>query len=280
MIGTPTMPDLPTDYASFLARQRAVQHTPLAAHLLNGQTFWLRRANTFTHPVRGGLLALAARLSRTPALRPLPPAPMAREVEQLREFSRYDIPVPEIVASDEGGFLLRDPNDEAQTCLPLSEALLQVSGADATLGLWLQGLALLDTLHAAGLSLGGALAGDLLVCSNGTLACTHLDASALRTLSAELCQVRDALGWLWSTAGLLHQAGLREAARPLWNAWVARPVRSDAFRSALAQHLLRLSWLRYLPPDSRWGSAIYQMRAGYELAVRPRYGDATAPDTP
>jgi len=53
-------------------------------------------------------------------------------------------------------------------------------------------------------------------------------------------------------------------------------VRGHAFRTALTQHLSRLSWLRYLPPDSRWGSATYQMRAAYEQATRPRYGEAPA----
>lgn len=274
------MPDPTPDYHAFLAQHLPGQREPLASHLLPGGRVWLRRCSPPAHPLRTRLLALVARLSNCPALQPQPGADAAAEIRQLEVLIAHGLCVPTLLASNAQGWLMADPQGSDGASTPLDAALHHAAdhSGGAALALWRQGLALLDALHAAGLSLGGALASDLLLRTDGLPACTHIDTGATRALSPELCQVRDALAWLWSTAGILHQAGLREAARAPWNAWVANPVRGDAFRAALARHLARLSWLRYLPPDTRWGRNLYRMRAAYELAVPPRYGDTSQPD--
>ena len=272
------MPTTPPDHAAFLAQHLPAQREPLACHATDGGYVWLRRTAAPAHPLQRGGLALAARLSHTPALRPSVPADGAAALDGLRTLAAHGLRVPDVLAQDGAGFLLRDPDGGARPCMTLDAALhaAAAEGAGPALALWRQGLALMDHAHAAGLSLGGAFAGDLLVCADGALACTRAEAIAAPLPAPELRQVRDALAYLWSTAAPLHQAGLREAARPVWREWVASPVRGEPFRGALAQHLSRLSWLRYLPPDSRWGSAIYQMRAAYEQAMAPRYGEAPA----
>jgi len=274
------MADLHPDYTAFLAQHLPAQHARLACHALDGGHVWLWRASASRHPMQRRSLALVAGLSRAPALRPLPAVDAAAQRRGLRILQDHGLRAPQVLASHGDGLLLRAPGGGARLPATLDAALQAAAGEDAgaLLALWQQGLAVLDAAHAAGLGLGGALACGLLVGADGQLACTDVDPAPAAAPAPELRQVRDALGYLWSTAGCLHQAGLREAARPLWSAWVARPVRGDAFRAALAQHLARLSWLRYLPPDSRWGSGIYQMRAAYDQAVTPRYGEDPAPD--
>lgn len=272
------MADLQPDYAAFLAQHLPAQTAQLACYALGDSHVWLWRAGALGHPVQRRLLALVARLSHTPALRLPPAADVATQRQGLQALDAHGLRAAQVLASHDGGLLLRDPG--SGSCTPATlEAALHTAGsdsADALLALWRQGLALIDAAHAAGLSLRGALASDLRVCADQGLACTGVDGAGANPLPIELRQVRDALGYLWSTAGCLHLAGQREAARPLWDAWVTSPVRGDAFRATLAQHLSRLSWLRYLPPDSRWGSATYQMRAAYEQATRPRYGETPA----
>lgn len=259
------------DHAAFLAQHLPTQRQHLACHELGGQQVWLWR----TAPSSHRLLALVARLSHTPALRPLPSAKRTADLAaELAQLSAHGLRTPHVLAHGAAGLLMQVPGDTGHGAITLEAALhaAALEGADAVLALWQRGLALMDAVHASGLSLGGAPTDTLLVDENEPLICAGLDASAPEALTPELRQVRDALAYLWATAGHLHQAGLRDRARPLWRDWVARPVRGDAFRAALARHLARLSWLRYLPPDSRWGSATYQMRAAYELATTPRYG--------
>ena len=272
MIDPPhAMPITPPDYDAFLARHLRAQSQRLACHELEGRQVWLWRAAPSSHRA----LALVARLSHTPALRPLAPtrapADLAAELQQLQA---QGVRTPRVLACHASGLLMRMPGDITPNATTLDAALhaAALEGADRVLALWQRGLALMGRVHASGLSLGGTPASTLLADAQEPLICAGLDASASEALAPELRQVRDALAYLWATAGHLHQAGLRETARPLWRDWVAHPARGDAFRGALAQHLSRLSWLRYLPPDSRWGTSIYQMRAAYELATTPRYG--------
>lgn len=268
------------DDDAFLAQHLNVQHERLACHRADGEALWLWRADAL--PRHRRMLALVARLSGTPALRPpaaiAPATALAALQAPWRTLAERGVCVPRVAAQTETALLLRGPEGQPFTGTTLASELAAAHGGEL-LEFWQQGLALLDGVHAAGLSLGGAFADQLPRCADGRLACIGGPAAGGAGEPPERGQVRDALGYLWSTAGHLHLGGQREAARALWRTWVARPVRGDAFRALLSRHLAALSWLRYLPPDSRWGNAIYQMRAAYEQAVQPRYGEVPTPDS-
>lgn len=268
------------DDDAFLAQHLSAQRERLACHRADGEALWLWRIDAAPRHRRA--LALVARLSGTPALRPPAVIAPAAAVTALQAawltLAEHGIRVPRVAAQSATALLLRGPAGEPFTGATLASDLAAAHGGELPV-LWQQGLALLDGVHAAGLSLGGAFADQLPRCADARLACIGAAAAGGAGEPPELGQVRDALGYLWSTASHLHLGGQREAARALWQAWVAQPLRGDAFRALLARHLAALSWLRYLPPDSRWGSTIYQMRAAYEQAVKPRYGESPALDS-
>lgn len=264
------------DDDAFLAQHLSAQRERLACHGADGEALWLWHIDAA--PRHRNALTLVARLSGTPALRPpavIAPADAIVALQAAwRTLAEHGIRVPRVAAQAATALLLRGPEGQPFTGATLASDLAAAHGGELPV-LWQQGLALLDGVHAAGLSLGGAFADQLPRCADSRLGVLVVHAD----VPPELAQVRDALGYLWSTASHLHLGGQREAARALWQAWVAQPLRGDAFRTLLARHLAALSWLRYLPPDSRWGSAIYQMRAAYEQAVKPRYGEAPALDS-
>ncbi|QEA13104.1 hypothetical protein [Comamonas flocculans] len=265
------MTPVATDPAAFLARQLPAQQLPLARYRLGEEcTVWLRRARPGAHPLQRRLWALAARLSRVPALRPLPMAGAAAcaaaQAARLREFAGQGLPVAQVLAQQGDGLLLGDAGTTS-----LAQELAQAPHAEALLTLWQQGLALIDGVHAHGLSLGSALPQHMVRGPEGALTLVYLPPDPAALLPAPLCQVRDALSYLYASAMLLHAGGAREAARPLWQAWLDGPARAPGFRQALQAQLTRLSWLRYLPPDARWGHAAWQLRAAYEQAVSLQY---------
>lgn len=265
------------DYATFLAQQAPLQSVPLAVHELQGEHVWLRHGAHEHRGMRHRLLSLIARAARLPMLRPSPQADarttIAGELARLQTFSTYGIRVPHVLASGDDAFLMSD----LRGSLPGAPSLQQEveaaipAGSDAVLTLWQQGLQALDAVHAQGLCVGRAFAQAMVRCPDGVIGFTDLHDDPAARLALAQGQARDALAYLFSTAGLLHMAGAREPARALWAQWLAQPVRGDAFRAAVQQAVTRLTWLRYLPPDQRWGHAAWQLRAAYEQATKLQY---------
>lgn len=271
------MPHESPDYAAFLAEQLPRQHARVAHYALGDEHVWLKRAGRPHGAWRYRLLGAVARGARLPALSPVPnpggTAAIATEIARLAAFAAHGLRVPEVLAAQTDGFLMRDLGGGAQAARSLGDEIeAQIPhGADAVLAPWREGLALLDAVHARGLCLSQAFARNMVRCADGQIACIDFEDDPAAHLPLPLCQVRDALAWLHSTAGFLHAAGARESARAIWSAWLAEPVRDDAFRAAFAQTVARLTWLRYLPPDRRWGRDAYRLRAAYEQAVKLRY---------
>ena len=267
-------PHSPADYAAFLAQQLPLQQTLVAAHMLGGERLWLKRAGA-RHGMAGyRLLGWIARLARLPALRPVPnrggQTAIATELQRLRTLAGCGLRVPQVLAACDDGFLMRDLGDGQQAAPSLSdqiEAALPHS-CTAVLALWREGLATLDAVHAQGQCLSQAFARNLVRCADGAIACIDFEDDPAATLALPLCQVRDGLTYVHSTAVFLHQAGAQEEARRLWQDWLHRPVRSPAFGLAMQETVARLGWLRYLPPDRRWGRDAWRLRAAHDLLTK------------
>lgn len=265
------------DYAAFLARQAPLQSVPLAAYEWQGERVWLRRGAYGHRGLRRRLLGLIARAARLPMLRPSPPADartaMANERARLQAFSARGIRVPRVLASADDAFLMSDLRGSRPGAPSLHQEIeaAMPAGSGAMLTLWQQGLRALDTAHAQGLCVGRAFAHAMVRCPDGVIGFTDLRDDPATALGLAQGQARDAMAYLFSTAGLLHLAGARDPARALWAQWLAQPVRGDAFRAAVQQAATRLAWLRYLPPDQRWGHAAWQLRAAYEQATKLQY---------
>lgn len=80
-----------------------------------------------------------------------------------------------------------------------------------------------------------------------------------------LCQLRDALCYVHSSALYLVQAGALPEAHDIWRAWLERPVRSAEFRAAMEMTIRRFAWLRHLPQDRRYGRDAQRLRAAHSL---------------
>lgn len=273
------MPEHPrtVDYATALARLAPLQSVPLAVHELQGEQVWLRHAARDHWGMRRRLLGWIARTARLPMLNPPPLADarttIAGELARLQAFSICGIRVPQVLASGGEAYVMSD----LRGGLPGAPSLQQeietaiAAGSDAVLALWRQGLLALDAVHAHGLCVGHAFAHAMVRCPDGVIGFTDLRDAPAAELPLVQGQARDALAYLFSTAGLLHLAGAREAARAPWTEWLAQPVRDDAFRAVVQQAVTRLTWLRYLPPDARWGRDAWCLRAAWEQAISLHY---------
>ena len=259
------------DYAGFLARQWPLQQPLVACHELAGERLWLKRAGPRHGIWRYWLLGAAAALLGLPVLRPVPNpggrAAIATERARLADLAARGLRVPQLLAACDDAFLMRDLGRAGQPTPSLGDEIeaAVADGPDAVLALWQLGLDTLDAVHASGSCLSQAFARNLVRCPDGVVACIDFEDDPAAALPLPLCQLRDALAYLHSTALAVISAGAQPGARALWRDWLAQPVRGPAFHDALRTTLARLSWLRHLPADRRWGRDAQRLRAAHDL---------------
>jgi len=259
------------DAAVFLARQLPLQAQSIGHYVLADRHVWLKRARRGNSAWRYRLMRLLATLLRLPVLEAVPnpggQAAIALEVQRLRTLAAHDVRVPEVLAVQEDGFLMGHLGQPGQEAPSLANALrAHIDGGSRTLLLlWQQGLELLAQVHGKGLCLSQAFARNMVICTDGELACVDFEDDPAVTLPLHLCQVRDVLCYLHSSVIYLAHARMLAEAQTILRDWLARPPYGTAFHSALRYTLTRLHWLHHLPQDRSWGRDAQRLRAAWEV---------------
>lgn len=269
----------PPDYAAFLRDQYALQTPNVASYRLGSEQVWLKKAGPRHSMARYRVLGLLAWLTRLQVLRPVPnlggSTAIATEARRLHSLAALGLRVPEVLAQQPEGLLLRHLGrpGEATPSFDGEMQAASAAGPQAVLARWQEGLAALQTVHARGACLSQAFARNLVRCPDGVLGFIDFEDDPLASLPLALCQARDALCYVHSTALYLREAGALPEARAVWAHWLAeQPAALSALLAATAQ---RLAWLRHLPQDRRWGRDLQRARAAYDLLNPSSHAAAT-----
>lgn len=270
----------PPDYAAFLRDQYALQTPNVASYRLGSEQVWLKKAGPRHSMARYRVLGLLAWLTRLQVLRPVPnlggSTAIATEARRLHSLAALGLRVPEVLAQQPEGLLLRHLGrpGEATPSFDGEMQAASAAGPQAVLARWQEGLAALQAVHARGACLSQAFARNLVRCPDGVLGFIDFEDDPLASLPLALCQARDALCYVHSTALYLREAGALPEARAVWAHWLAeQPAALSALLAATAQ---RLAWLRHLPQDRRWGRDLQRARAAYDL-LNPSSNAAATP---
>lgn len=269
----------PPDYAAFLRDQYALQTPNVASYRLGSEQVWLKKAGPRHSMARYRVLGLLAWLTRLQVLRPVPnlggSTAIATEARRLHSLAALGLRVPEVLAQQPEGLLLRHLGrpGEATPSFDGEMQAASAAGPQAVLARWQEGLAALQAVHARGACLSQAFARNLVRCPDGVLGFIDFEDDPLASLPLALCQARDALCYVHSTALYLREAGALPEARAIWAHWLAeQPAALGALLAATAQ---RLAWLRHLPQDRRWGRDLQRARAAYDLLNPSSHAAAT-----
>lgn len=269
----------PPDYAAFLRDQYALQTPNVASYRLGSEQVWLKKAGPRHSMARYRVLGLLAWLTRLQVLRPVPnlggSTAIATEARRLHSLAALGLRVPEVLAQQPEGLLLRHLGrpGEATPSFDGEMQAASAAGPQAVLARWQEGLAALQAVHARGACLSQAFARNLVRCPDGVLGFIDFEDDPLASLPLALCQARDALCYVHSTALYLREAGALPEARAVWAHWLAeQPAALSALLAATAQ---RLAWLRHLPQDRRWGRDLQRARAAYDLLNPSSHAAAT-----
>lgn len=267
------------DYAAFLLAQLHQSSTALVArHDWMGQRLWVKRAGP-PHPAwRYRVLAALAHTTGVPVLQPVPNAggrvAIATEVQRLRTLAAAGLRVPQVLAATDDGFVMRDLGAQSSTGLPaapvdnlgsvLEKAVAQ--GPQAVLWRWQQGWQALRQVHTAGQCLSQAFARNLVLCPDGVVGFIDFEDDPAAHLALSLCQLRDALCYLHSTAWVLERVQALPAGQQIWDRW--QQGLPQQARQALQQALQRLRVLRHLPTSRRLGRDAQRLRLAWQLLVQ------------
>ncbi len=269
----------PPDYAAFLRDHYALQTPNVASYRLGLEQVWLKKAGPRHGMARYRMLGLLAWLTRLQVLRPVPnlggSAAIATEARRLHSLAALGLRVPEVLAQQPEGLLLRHLGrpGEATPSFDGEMQAASAAGPQAALARWQEGLAALQAVHARGACLSQAFARNLVRCPDGVLGFIDFEDDPLASLPLALCQARDALCYVHSTALYLREAGALPEARAVWAHWLAgQPAALSALLATTAQ---RLAWLRNLPQDRRWGRDLQRARAAYDLLTPSSHTVAT-----
>ena len=269
----------PPDYAAFLRDQYALQTPNVASYRLGSEQVWLKKAGPRHSMARYRVLGLLAWLTRLQVLRPVPnlggSTAIATEARRLHSLAALGLRVPEVLAQQPEGLLLRHLGrpGEATPSFDGEMQAASAAGPQAVLARWQEGLAALQAVHARGACLSQAFARNLVRCPDGVLGFIDFEDDPLASLPLALCQARDALCYVHSTALYLREAGALPEARVIWAHWLAeQPAALGALLVTTAQ---RLAWLRHLPQDRRWGRDLQRARAAYDLLNPSSHAAAT-----
>ena len=269
----------PPDYAAFLRDQYALQTPNVASYRLGSEQVWLKKAGPRHSMARYRVLGLLAWLTRLQVLRPVPnlggSTAIATEARRLHSLAALGLRVPEVLAQQPEGLLLRHLGrpGEATPSFDGEMQAASAAGPQAALAQWQEGLAALQAVHARGACLSQAFARNLVRCPDGVLGFIDFEDDPLASLPLALCQARDALCYVHSTALYLREAGALPGARAVWAHWLAeQPAALGALLATTAQ---RLAWLRHLPQDRRWGRDLQRARAAYDLLNPSSHAAAT-----
>lgn len=269
----------PPDYAAFLRDQYALQTPNVASYRLGSEQVWLKKAGPRHSMARYRVLGLLAWLTRLQVLRPVPnlggSTAIATEARRLHSLAALGLRVPEVLAQQPEGLLLRHLGrpGEATPSFDGEMQAASAAGPQAVLARWQEGLAALQAVHARGACLSQAFARNLVRCPDGVLGFIDFEDDPLASLPLALCQARDALCYVHSTALYLREAGALPEARAVWAHWLAdQPAALSALLTTTTQ---RLAWLRHLPQDRRWGRDLQRARAAYDLLNPSSHAAAT-----
>jgi hypothetical protein len=202
------------------------------------------------------VLGLLAWLTRLQVLRPVPnlggSTAIATEARRLHSLAALGLRVPEVLAQQPEGLLLRHLGRPGEATLSFDGEMQAASaaGPQATLALWQEGLAALQAVHARGACLSQAFARNLVRCPDGVGLYRLRRRPPGQPAAGAVPGARRTVLCAFHGTVSARGRGMPEA-RAIWAHWLAeQPAALGALLATTAQ---RLAWLRHLPQDRRWG---------------------------
>jgi hypothetical protein len=265
--------------ASFLRQTAASQQVAIARYRTEFGPVWLRKALPHHALWIYAPLRWLARFLRVRALQPVPnpggTIAVNREAKRLCELASAGIAVPVLLAKQEDALLMTDVSMEGKS-RQLEHALKERDSAQQCLQLFAQAVQSLGRVHAADQYLSQAFARNIMLTQNGSIAFIDFEDDPGEVMALPLCQARDWLCFIFSTAIILEQRNQSVMAVSTLTITISKG--SYLAQKALLKACRRLAWIRFLPIAKLGSDGLRVVTAGRCLAaLAASLSEGTAP---
>lgn len=254
--------------ADFLRKNSATQQLAIARYRTDFGPVWLRKALAHHSLWIYTPLRWLARFLRVRALQPVPnpggKIAVNREAKRLRELANAGIAVPVLLAKQEDALLMTDVSMEGKS-RQLEHALKECDSAQQCVMLFAQAVSELGRVHAADQYLSQAFARNIMLTHDGSIAFIDFEDDPGEVMALPLCQARDWLCFIFSTAIILAQRSQSNEALNVLIATISQE--SYAAQKALLKVCRRLAWIRFLPISKLGSDGLRMIAAGQCLAA-------------
>jgi len=259
--------------AAFLKEKAASQQVAIARYQTPSGAVWLRKALAHHSLWIYTPLRWLVRFLRVRALQPVPNPGGAiavdREAKRLRELANAGIAVPVLLAKQEDALLMTEVSIAGQS-KQLEHALKESVNSAQCLALFTQAVSAISQVHAADQYLSQAFARNIMITHDGSIAFIDFEDDPGEVMALPLCQARDWLCFIFSTALITTQHHQLEGAV----AALAHAISQERYaaQKALVKVCRRLAWIRFLPiaelgSDGKRVVAAGQCLAALELSL-------------
>ncbi|WP_447927540.1 MULTISPECIES: RIO1 family regulatory kinase/ATPase domain-containing protein [unclassified Vreelandella] len=205
-------------YETFLKQTYPDQQASMAAHTIDGEKVWLKRAAKRNSRLAYAPLKLLAGLTRIEALKPVPnlggEQSIQTEVARLQALDAAGFNVPTVLAADDNALLLADAGTPQAPATTLLDALKRASTQAEVDSLLTLGLDSLVDLHRHDAYLSEAFARNILI-TEGKVVFIDFETDPGQVHTRVNCMVRDWYCLIFSLYGKLHKSPLaRERLTP------------------------------------------------------------------
>lgn len=254
--------------ADFLRQNAASQQVAIARYRTESGPVWLRKALAHHALWIYTPLRWLTRFLRVRALQPVPNPGGAiavnREAKRLRELANAGIAVPVLLAKQEDALLMTDVSMEGKS-RQLEHALKQSESGHQCLQLFAQAVQSLGRVHAADQYLSQAFARNIMLTNDGSIAFIDFEDDPGEVMALPLCQARDWLCFIFSTAIIMAQKNQSDVAVSTLTETISQG--SYAAQKALLKVCRRLAWIRFLPIAKLGSDGLRVVAAGRCLAA-------------
>lgn len=200
-----------------LQQQKAVKY-----YHHQGQKVWLKKASKrhaswIYLPLRWSAQILGLKM-----LAPVPNTggtdAIQCEIQRIQTLSRLNIQTPEILATREDAFLMRDAAQNGQRVEQLERALKQQKTTETRMALYQRAIHAIQDIHVKKAYLSEAFARNILVDDQHQFSFIDFETDPGQVLSLKDCQTRDWLCFIFSTARCFDAHEIKQATVLISNA--------------------------------------------------------------
>lgn len=191
-------------YQEFLATTASIQMESIESYKIDGIKVWLKKSSKRHPKWMYTLAAWGARLFNVQILTPVPnyggAASIHCEASRIQALAAIGVNVPKVLAVSDQGLLIQDNTQNNNRLMQLDHALANTADFDRRFALFQQACEEIKKIHLKHNYLSEAFARNILVDEQLNISFIDFETDPNTILDLDICQARDWLCFLFSTA--------------------------------------------------------------------------------